>query len=57
MFAQKLISVREAAVYLGVPEKTVYHWATHGTLPSIKLGGRRMLLVDAVKAAACGGAA
>ena len=44
----KLISVREAAQLLNVPEKTLYHWATHGTLPSVRVGGRRMILAEAV---------
>lgn len=53
----KLMSVREAATVLCVPEKTVYHWSTHGTLPSVKIGGRRMLLAEGVLAAVRGEAA
>lgn len=52
-----LISVREAALLLSVPASTVYHWATHGTLPSVKIGGRRMLLAEGVKGALRGEAA
>jgi excisionase family DNA binding protein len=51
------MSVREAALALNVPEKTVYHWATHGTLPSVKIGGRRMLLAEGIKGAVAGEAA
>lgn len=53
----RLISVREAALMLSVPEKTVYHWATHGTLPSVRIGGRRMLLLEGVLGAVRGEAA
>jgi excisionase family DNA binding protein len=53
----RLMSVRDAALALNVPASTVYHWATHGTLPSVKIGGRRMILVEGVKGAMLGEAA
>jgi excisionase family DNA binding protein len=50
MFAPKLMSMREAAAILGVPYSTLHHWALHGTIDSRKIGGRRMIPVDAVEA-------
>jgi excisionase family DNA binding protein len=50
MFTQQLLSMREAARILGVPYTTLQHWAQHGTIDSRKIGGRRMIPVDAIKA-------
>lgn len=50
MFTQKLMSIRDAARVLGVPEKTLYHYCLHGTVPSVRLGGRRLVPVEAVQA-------
>lgn len=57
MHAPKLMSVREAALILGIPEKTIYHWCQHGTLPSVKIGGRRMLAIETVQRLVNGGVA
>lgn len=40
---ERLISVREAAQRLGISRITAYRWTETGTLPSLKLGGRRLI--------------
>jgi len=57
MFTQQLLSMREAARILGVPYTTLQHWAQHGTIDSRKIGGRRMIPVEAVQALVNGEAA
>jgi excisionase family DNA binding protein len=40
----RLISVEEAAKYLGVQKSTIYSWAWRRKIPSVKMG--RRLLFD-----------
>lgn len=53
----KLMSVREAAIVLGVSSKTLYHWCQHGAVHSVKIGGRVMLVRELVDNLARGEAA
>ena len=39
----RLISVKDAAQRLGIATITAYRWTECGTLPSVKLGGRRLV--------------
>ncbi len=39
---KRLLSVGEAAQYLGVQERTIYSWASQETIPSVHIG-RRLL--------------
>ncbi|MDA8409462.1 MAG: helix-turn-helix domain-containing protein [Treponema sp.] len=39
----KLVSIGEAALRLGISKITCYRWAEAGTLPSTKLGARRLI--------------
>jgi len=39
---KRLISVEEAAKYLGVQKSTIYSWAWRRKIPSVKMG-RRLL--------------
>ncbi len=41
---KRLLSVEETAKYLGVPKSTIYSWASHRKIPSVKMG--RRLLFD-----------
>ena len=45
---KKFYSVREAAQILGVAEITAVRWATKGNLRSVKVGGRRLVPVEAI---------
>lgn len=52
-----LVSVQEAATRLGVAPISIYRWTEDGSLPSIKLGGRRLVseaTIDAIIASASG---
>lgn len=40
---EKWDSVREAAAYLNVCEKTLYNWISQGRLPSARLGRRHRI--------------
>jgi len=40
----RLLSVEEAATYLGVQKSTIYSWAWRRKIPSVKMG--RRLLFD-----------
>lgn len=40
---RRLLSVGEAAKYLGLSPKTVYSWIESGRIPYVALGRRRML--------------
>jgi len=40
----RLLSVEEAAMYLGVRKSTIYSWAWRRKIPSVKMG--RRLLFD-----------
>ncbi len=42
--AKRLISVEDAARYLGVQKSTIYSWAWRRKIPSVKMG--RRLLFD-----------
>ncbi len=44
VFEKRLISVEEAARYLGVHKNTMYSWAWRRKIPSVKMG--RRLLFD-----------
>jgi len=44
VFEKRLISVEEAARYLGVRKSTIYSWAWRRKIPSVKMG--RRLLFD-----------
>jgi excisionase family DNA binding protein len=53
----KLISIREVAQRLGLSKVSVYRWTECGKLPSLKLGGRRLVseaAIDALVASAMG---
>ncbi len=39
---KRLISVEDAAKYLGVQERTIYSWASQEQIPSVHIG-RRLL--------------
>jgi len=39
----RLVSIREAARRLGISTISAYRWAESGKIPSMKLGGRRMV--------------
>ncbi len=39
---KQLLTVAEAAQYLGVQERTIYSWASQETIPSVHIG-RRLL--------------
>ena len=41
---KRLLSVEEAATYLGVRKSTIYSWAWRRKIPSVKMG--RRLLFD-----------
>jgi excisionase family DNA binding protein len=41
---KQLLSVGEAAQYLGVQERTIYSWASQENIPSVHMG--RRLLFD-----------
>ncbi|MCZ6625220.1 MAG: helix-turn-helix domain-containing protein [Deltaproteobacteria bacterium] len=41
---KRLLSVAEAATYLGVQKSTIYSWAWRRKIPSVKMG--RRLLFD-----------
>jgi len=44
VFEKRLLSVEEAAKYLGVQKSTIYSWAWRRKIPSVKMG--RRLLFD-----------
>ncbi|ORB70853.1 helix-turn-helix transcriptional regulator [Mycobacterium scrofulaceum] len=48
----ELISLRELAAYLGVPESTVYSWRCNGSMPipGVRIGRRVMFRREDVKA-------
>lgn len=39
----RLVSIQEAARRLGISTISAYRWAESGRIPSVKLGGRRMV--------------
>lgn len=39
----RLVSIQEAARRLGISTISAYRWAESGKIPSLKLGGRRMV--------------
>jgi len=41
---KRLVSVEDAAKYLGVQKSTIYSWASRRKIPSVKMG--RLLLFD-----------
>jgi excisionase family DNA binding protein len=46
---QRTISVARLAVVLDVPAPTIRGWLARGVLPSVRIGGRRLVLVEAVE--------
>jgi excisionase family DNA binding protein len=48
--AQRVLPLREAADYLGVPYQTAYGWVRHGLLPATKAGRRYQVNVADVHA-------
>ncbi len=46
--AKKLLNIRETAEYLGVAEKTLYHWVSQRKIPFVKLS-HKVLRFDAEK--------
>lgn len=46
MSSELSVSVAEAARRLGVSERTAWLWVRNGTLPSFRLGGRRLVPVE-----------
>ncbi|RUL87606.1 helix-turn-helix domain-containing protein [Tautonia sociabilis] len=43
MSRDRYVSMAEARERLGVHRQTVYEWAWRGELPSVKIGGRRLV--------------
>jgi excisionase family DNA binding protein len=48
--AADVLTAREVANLLGVPQSTVHHWARRGLLPSRKIGRRRLFIRSKVEA-------
>jgi excisionase family DNA binding protein len=48
--SRRLISIKEAAQRLGLSAITIYRWAESGKLPSVKLGGRRLIAEATIEA-------
>jgi len=46
--APRLVSVADATVMLGLGPSTVWSMISEGRLPSVKLGGRRLVPVSAI---------
>jgi len=44
------MTAAEVAALLGVPKSTVHYWAREGTLPSRKLGRRRIFIRPKIEA-------
>lgn len=42
-------SIATVAEMLDVPEKTVRAWVADGRVPSVKIGGRRLIDLDALE--------
>jgi excisionase family DNA binding protein len=47
--AEKLITVEEAGLALGVSRSTVWRLIQRGELPSVRRGGRRLVPADAAR--------
>ena len=43
------VGINEAALMLGVGRSTVYNWLDAGKLPSVKVVGRRLIPVSALR--------
>ena len=48
--ASDVMTAAEVAALLGVPQSTVHQWARQGTLPSRKLGKRRIFIRQKIEA-------
>lgn len=48
--AKDVMTAGEVATLLGVAESTVHYWAREGTLPSRKLGRRRIFIRSKIEA-------
>jgi excisionase family DNA binding protein len=44
--SEGLLSVIEAAAYLGISRFTIYCWTSQKRIPYVKIGGRTMLLKE-----------
>lgn len=43
------VGIDEAALMLGVGRSTIYNWQKAGKLPSVKVVGRRLIPVSAIR--------
>ena len=50
----RFYSVREISIIFGCTTVSVYRWIKNGTLPSTKMGGRRLIPRDAIEVLATG---
>ncbi len=48
--ASDVMTATELAKILGVPTSTVHHWAREGTIPSRKIGRRRIFIRQKIEA-------
>jgi excisionase family DNA binding protein len=48
--ASDVMTATEVAKILGVPTSTVHHWAREGTIPSRKIGRRRIFIRQKIEA-------
>jgi excisionase family DNA binding protein len=48
--ASDVMTAAEVAALIGVPSSTVHLWARQGTIPSRKLGKRRMFIRQKIEA-------
>lgn len=46
----QLLTAKEAAIYLGVKEPTIWAWLAGGKLPSVKIGAARRFEKSALDA-------
>ena len=50
MTAADVMTAAEVASLMGVPRSTVEHWARQGTIPSRKIGRRRLFIRPKIEA-------
>lgn len=46
---QKYISVKNASIYLDIPEKTLWRWVYDRKIPSYKIHGKRLLSIGEIE--------
>ncbi len=44
------VEVRDLQSRLGISRQTAYRWAWSGEIPSVKVGGRRLIPLEALEA-------